>query len=1130
MNKRNKKAVYDAMLGKTDIIRVLNISKLWTSYEVEEMLDILLSKNTKSTKIMINSLFPNSYSELCSYSRFKFDMGIPLSNIVIWYSSVIKFFSKEIKHYQEIKDTYYNLLLLKKYGEARELLELLKKQGCSLWSLENEFILDEYEFGLERNKHRLSEYETLDCSIWISVFAEFFSFKAEKGISNRQYLYRIERMLENTPDEISAFIEEKMYPIESIKEDNIRSILILNSGGSVFDIYDTFIRIGTWVMSHDGSFSEERKVFYDAFSKIEMLENPIINKFLLDANKYSLTDIDKKMFEIGNLYTEGKYDQAINESRELIKDKVVNFELLEYYVKSHIMSNQELNNIEEQSIADDLISAMYNSYLHNKDVKNSLDVLFRVERITSNAPIGSALASFIIDKYTTELASIQNKIKEYQSPFLNIKFGIENCGGFDVEYLANIFEKGSSLELFLTDNKCSSKEIDFNRKRWYHIKSLSEIPEKIFELEEWYCEINGKEDAYSVYMTERITIELFYSYLSAGRVVNAEEIYVTCYLRNRYSVIRMDLDKITLYEKEDVKGSIYTPIIAYISSRDCSSIFSSLANYLDRSKFNKPSDMQYSAQEFDKDVLSFFLGKVCTCDVLDSFYYIYSSNEEVEDERLSICAFLQEFDSENCNSYVNEISEILKRRKILQGIKYIEKVKINLDYQKAISEKKSIFSDNLRRFIEIGNLGIEYKAIDLTNQLIYIKDTEKKEKYSFKLNLLNEIIKDFQHELAFGKYGLDQTLGTRIRHGILQNQIRSVFEKNEIVFVKENVGDAGYIIPQIFQTSDRNDVKAIGRILSSFSRKIDEYILELREKNIRVKINELNPDGLIDLSIGTDELVGMYEIAQKISNETMLLDAFEEFWMEKINISLEKARTFFSVFVKKMFIGMIDELEAEIEVIESDELKKYLHDRITKSRTEIQITIDNIANWFRLPIKKEYQPFDIQMLVETCETINQKVLAGYDEIKREINIDHDIVVKGEYFSYLVDIINIIFNNAYMHSGFVTNLSELTIELNVYQEKGRIIFEVYNNLSESIDKNALTERIVDIQNTIQEMIQRDQFMNFEGGSGFVKISKILQWDIEKVWNVAFGLDDSETHFFVKVAIESDGVVMSRRDSV
>ena len=573
--------------------------------------------------------------------------------------------------------------------------------------------------------------------------------------------------------------------------------------------------------------------------------------------------------------------------------------------------------------------------------------------------------------------------------------------------------------------------------------------------------------------------------------------------------------------------------IADASSSDYAKIFSALANFLDRSRFSKPSELKDHTQEYDEAVLAFFLGKVCTCEILDSFYYVYSSNEEVENERLSICAFLQEFDVQNSHLYINEISEILKKRKIMQGIKYIEKVKINLDFQKAISAKKAIFIDNLRRFIEIGNLDIEYKAIDLAKQLIYIRETEKKEKYSFKLSLLSEIIKDFQHELAFGKYGLDQTLGTRIRHGILQNQIRSVFEKNDIVFVKKNVGDINYIIPEGFgvhlgNLSD-NDVKKMSLIISAFSQKIDEYILELREKNVQIKINELHPDGLIDLSIGTDELVAMYEAAQKIDSEIMLMDAFEEFWMSKINLCLDNARTFFSCFVKKRFIQIIDELEIELETIENEEAKHYFHDRVIQSRTEIQSTIDNVANWFRLPVKKEYPAFDIQTLVETCETINQKVLSGYENINKNINIDNNIVVKGEYFSYLVDIVNILITNSYMHAGFSRDLNNLFIDFSVYLKNDRIYFDIKNNLSESVDKEQLSDRIIEIQRIIQEMIQKDQFRSFEGGSGFVKISKILQWDIEKEWNVAFGLDDSETHFFVVVSISQNGLIIHRKES-
>lgn len=251
--------------------------------------------------------------------------------------------------------------------------------------------------------------------------------------------------------------------------------------------------------------------------------------------------------------------------------------------------------------------------------------------------------------------------------------------------------------------------------------------------------------------------------------------------------------------------------------------------------------------------------------------------------------------------------------------------------------------------------------------------------------------------------------------------------------------------------------------------------------------------------------------------------------MSKINLCLDNARTFFSCFVKKRFIQIIDELEIELETIENEEAKHYFHDRVIQSRTEIQSTIDNVANWFRLPVKKEYPAFDIQTLVETCETINQKVLSGYENINKNINIDNNIVVKGEYFSYLVDIVNILITNSYMHAGFSRDLNNLFIDFSVYLKNDRIYFDIKNNLSESVDKEQLSDRIIEIQRIIQEMIQKDQFRSFEGGSGFVKISKILQWDIEKEWNVAFGLDDSETHFFVVVSISQNGLIIHRKES-
>lgn len=523
MNRQYQKMVFDAILGKKDIIQLLNKTKGWPEYEINQMLTLIMSKKTKSTQALIRSLFPKNYSELCPYKRFKFDMTCNIENIIGWYTEIIKCFAKEIVQYQELKASYYNYLFNSNYSEAREKFEIIKSIGCSLWSLENEFILAEYEDGLEKNKNELSKFETMGCSVWITFFANLFSFKAEKGITNRQYLYRIERVLEGTPSEIAAFVEEKMFPIDSIKVNLIKEILLFNSGTSIFDIFDSFIRMGTWVMCSDEINVSTKDLFSDAFSGLAGINNPTIKKILFNEKSYTLTDIDKRMYDIGNDYTEGKYETAIANCRDIFSQEGIFFEAIEYFVKSHIMLNLEIGEEYDGSILGDLISAMYNSYLHNAEVKKSLDDLFRIERIASNVSMGSAVASFIIDKYTTDLAEVQNRIKEYQSPFLNIKFGIERCGGNTVSQMATLFKEGSSLDLFLANEnreELTNCNIEYNRQRWYYLKSLLDISLKICELEKWYEEIRKNEDSFSVYMTERIATE--------GRVELGDAIVADC--------------------------------------------------------------------------------------------------------------------------------------------------------------------------------------------------------------------------------------------------------------------------------------------------------------------------------------------------------------------------------------------------------------------------------------------------------------------------------------------------------------------------------------------------------------------------------------------------------------------------
>lgn len=66
----------------------------------------------------------------------------------MWYISVINKFSKEINQYIQLKDIYLSIELLGEYENAEKILRDIKLLACSVWSLENDFVVAEYTYGL----------------------------------------------------------------------------------------------------------------------------------------------------------------------------------------------------------------------------------------------------------------------------------------------------------------------------------------------------------------------------------------------------------------------------------------------------------------------------------------------------------------------------------------------------------------------------------------------------------------------------------------------------------------------------------------------------------------------------------------------------------------------------------------------------------------------------------------------------------------------------------------------------------------------------------------------------------------------------------------------------------------------
>lgn len=1142
-----RRRVYNRNNFYYDIGEIVNN---WNAEDLHEFAEILLTKNSKTFTWFKNQLFPMKISDLhheCFMPKY-----IDIKKLLVWYAVIISTNHIKINEFI-IKKTEFEVALINGFYDRANmsLNEIEELIGYSFWSIDSRLALYEYSIGLEKNKEFLEKISLSDSDNWVKACADFFSFKAEKSVNNRQYVHRVQNFLEHLTESIRPFFEEKLFPIVQIEEDDIVNILRLNSSSSLIDMYNTFIKVCTRVLSDNKIENREiKRLVSESLALVEDVDDIVLYKLkwasgCLEGDIY-LSEKDVNFLEIGDLYTKGDYETVIENIENSIEENANCFELYEYYVKSHIMLNRPLSFAAAESIKDELMLTMYNSYIKDGESAKAYFVLSRLLRLFSNSYLGTSLASFFADKYMIGISDILQNGKEYVSPIINIK--LVNVLREKGETILNVFKAniGSSAttelyEYMLKKNKTTLvAQIDGIRSRWYAIKKdiMFGTGNPVEVLVEWYFELKGKEGILNSYQKERIATELYYLYIDMGMYLEAEELVVDETIYNRYSTIRMDLECIFSslnVKNEKMKSNICTPIATFLYKEgDYTSIYTAVANFLNANNVRKPSELFQKESVYGESRLYFFLKKVCVKEILDSMYNVFETDEEVENERIEICKYLQVHDKKHVSEYIEEISQILQARKIIHGVKYFEDVKIDVDFDKIHTVYGEVFEDDYKRFCQIDNLDNNYTTFDALNNRWYIYINGEQQTYNHALLVFKEFFEDYRQELAFGQYGLDSILGTRIRHGCLQNQIRIAFETNNIAFVCRSAEDRTYLPTKAFDgmcvTLPEEIRKKLYEVISTFSRDIDDYMEEITTEYVRIRIDEKNPKGLFDFSVTIEDVAIIMQMVKEYQNVNLVCELFEIYWLHRLEKSLCNARVFFEDEVKNKFISRLKKLEEDVEMLtKGQQVHDILLDSISRTRTELQKCIDYIVEWFKVSQREEIEDFSAKDLLETCELINRRVVSNYDEIKKEVVINVKSLFLGKTFSHMIDILIILFTNAFYHSGYIDNLSDLVMKFEMTETEELIILRVENNLAEFVNKIDLKETVLDIQQKLEECIKNKEYYNYEGKSGYIKICKILECNLSCQSYMEFGLTLEENAYYVMIEMPKFGMIRKEKQN-
>lgn len=1130
--------------------------------ELKTMLPLL------NNALVGKNAFAKSFEELCKGSDQYLSSSV-WSELNWQAMSFLKHFS-EINSFLEYQKDFKQALITGKYEDSRRILNSLESDiSVSYWSMENRFILDEYELGAEKNWETRNDILDNKNHPFVKAFGDIYSMKAEKRISFFQFNDEINNWLHSQGilgnPKYASLVEYFRFKGNYLSFENYQHyayLMYMESEASLIDRYLMFKRICHHLISEDIQFAPKVLEIFNALAnKID--DNSIKNVlFIFDEPKQN-TLKDNRLLTVLDEYSSGNYQKVIDHTKKLINNGFASsIELYELHAKSLVETNQEFSNItENDSISNQILGNFYKILKKTVDTEDSLIELLKLSYVFNNSPLGLYLYSFVSEELGWRNQSNYSLLTSFNAMLVNPSLASELLSNSDlcksfIEKLEKEYPNSQTVKVYanyVSNHFRDSEELDYLdvpeiKNDLYKLRNL--IAKKQYEkCIDQYLALQERQD-HTIISNYEIVSNLYLSYLNLENFRECIKLYVASFLENNQLVKRMNQTEIVnsvikgrFKNVGNKKGLIELPIFFKSCCDDKIRVKQSYELFLRAHGKTKPSELIELNSEFGRTQLTHFLNSVCIPEILQ-LSKVFSSTNAVNQERIAICKFLTDFDKKNIDSYNLEIADLTQKNTISQVIASIDERKIFANEQKLTNvitsadrqgvlqqEKLSpLNSESFDRYITLLNYlknNNKYKDISSIlhfdeNGEISFEEAEEGELIDTSdisdvlyLPAFRVFVNFFLHirdVFVFDKeYGLDAYISTRIRHGTLPNHLRSVFESFSLVTSQT---DGVYSENQYWKDRvnfNEEEFKKLQLSLARFSKGIDDYSSVIKDEFIQCK-SELkkNKLALLDFSFTEQELMLIFI---ENFNEPMKLSifierVFFELW-EKTEECLNGIREKFNEEYRDHYIDMIEELHAEATTIKSKIDVTELTNNLMQCKTEIQNKLNNISKWFRRSESSHEGEYKLEILAEASIEITKNIHPNYlFEIDTEIYENRTI--KGEYHQHFIDLMNNCLFNIIKHSGLLPK--DLNAKLRIEDNNERLIMTFCNNVSNPLDHKRKLEAI---KNNWQNL---DKNISDEGGTGFPKIKKIIFSDMNRKYS-NFKFNFSENKLTIELSFET-----------
>ena len=1081
-------------------------------------------------------------------------------NFALW---TIEKCSFQIKEYIKLKNIYENYLFSCNYKEAEKTISNIEdKVGVSLWSCGQKLILAEHEKGLEGNKRLLYKYlEEASKNRVLSALLEFFSYRAEEGTSLNNYNEKVDKFLKNfEEDKITfSYFSYKLQLQKIDFEDNMKFIIQIDSQFSAIDMYNSFIEI------LQRAFVNGIKVNELIWDKVKRV-NSLIHDFRIDnllafRGDNVQPDLKKNVLRCIELYTLREYETTIEELSKYLEENYNDFQMWIIYIKCHILSRKRFENKNE------VIRELYSVYSLSEDCMNAKARLMFALKKYSDTTWRYKLLSIISRKL---VCSNINKEEITLSLLNEHTITPKLISLMPNEKLKNtIFNETSilipeTLRTLAFNRNYEEESQECFRDKLYradYLRYKGDYEKALKCLDSIECEQLGD----ILYIEEKI-LRLRYAILyAAEKYEQAMNIIVNAYFENKNLIKRCDLKFLHLKLKKSHNQKIYAqleyPILVYLYDElDTKKHRIAFSNFLDAHNIFNSDEL---INRISDDVKSlFFFEKICTLNVLKREVRLSKSAYGASKIRLSILQKLIEVNPVNQKKYLDEISTITTRTEINNRIRQVSQRKVYVDEEKIKLEKRDIFMENFQKYLLLKSFSTDIEGFDVTDKrnidsitriLNSMAEASKQSKlYSQTVLVLKELISDIMYEFLRNEhYGLDTYLSSRIRHGYCKSQLTKELREHHLMLATSDDESPTYNVSQYWDAKIESEQEAdycrLKDMLSDFTHNIENKIQEIRKDWIRIKISD-DEVGMFDYTkfvqymqvIDSDNIIDFDVMYSRITSEL---------WVYT-NRCLELIRKRVLTELKEFYYKELSDLEQKIKELENSSIKNIIQElngNITLCRAKISNVVTEFANIF---YKDDilYEDYSLEDLATTCIGIEKQIHAGFEDTNIKQYIYGEKKLSGSSFSYFVEIIIMLLNNAVTHAGF-QNLSEVQLYLQIcmnkedpsvieiieklkndkrnWSEENLLVIIVTNNLSP--DKN-----VDDIRSNVESTFELaddpqmlKQYSMTEGRSGLFKIIKTINYNMSVPYVDFYSVEENE--FSLTLAVDATELLVQEEQN-